>query len=182
MVPESGLQPDFDCASYPKTPARPSAAGESAFLTRRVSDAILGEWSPVVTLQLEFTLLDARFALALLPPRSALPAWARGPFVAILQSAEGISTICEESAVPAGVQAQTGLRCLEIAGAFDVESAGVMSAAVQPLAAAGISVFVYSTWQTDYIFFQHSDLERAIAALSEAGHMIHSPRGISEPR
>jgi len=128
---------------------------------------------------LEFAPIDARFALALLPRGSALPEWAAGPFVAIIKSAEGVSVICEESALPAGTNARIGFCCLEIAGTFDIESVGVVYAAVQPLAAAGISVFVYSTWQTDYIFFQNSDLERAFSALKQAGHTIHAPRGVS---
>lgn len=128
-----------------------------------------------MTLPLQFAHVDASFALALLPPGSPFPEWAAGPFVAIIRSTEGISVICEESAVPAGTKARTGFHCLEIAGTFDIESVGVVSAAVAPLAAAGISVFVYSTWQTDYIFFQRGDLEHAIAALRQAGHTIQSP-------
>jgi hypothetical protein len=128
-----------------------------------------------MTLQLEFTPLDAAFALALLPPGASHPAWESGAFMAVIQSAEGISVMCEESAVPLGTKARTGFRCLEIAGSFEIESIGVVAAAVQPLAAAGISVFVFSTWQTDYLFVQHGDLDRAIAALTQAGHKVHSP-------
>ena len=139
----------------------------------------LANGSPAVSLRLEFALIDGRFALALLPRGSGFPEWAAGPFVAIIKSAEGISVICEESALPAGTNARTGFNCLEIAGPFDIESVGVVSAAVQPLAAAGISVFVYSTWQTDYLFFQNSDLQRAIGALKQAGHTIHAPQGVT---
>jgi hypothetical protein len=127
-------------------------------------------------LRLNFTLLDSTFALVLLPAGSLLPSWPAGPFVAVIQSAEGTSVVCEESGVPLGTKARNGFRCLEIAGPFDIESVGVVAAAVEPLAAAGISVFVYSTWQTDYIVFQHSDLDHAIAALTRAGHKVHSHR------
>jgi hypothetical protein len=130
---------------------------------------------------LKFAHIDARFALSLLPRGSALPQWAAGPFVALIQSAEGISVICEESAVPAGTVSRAGFHCLEISEVFDLESVGVVHAAVQPLAAAGISVFVYSTWQTDYIFFQHSELDRAIAALQQSGHTIQALDGASGP-
>jgi hypothetical protein len=133
-----------------------------------------------MTLRLEFAHLGPSFALALLPLGSPLPAWAAsGPFVAVIQSAEGLSVICEERAVPAGTKARYGFHCLEIAGSFDIESVGVVSAAVQPLAAAGISVFVYSTWQTDYIFLPHSSLERAVTALRQAGHTVPTPEPLS---
>lgn len=128
-----------------------------------------------MTLRLEFAHVDGRFALAHLPPGSPRPDWPSGRFVAVIQSAEGISVICAESAVPAGTKMQAGFHCLEIAGTFEIESVGVVAAAVQPLAAAGISVFVYSTWRTDYLFVQQSDLERAVAALVRAGHQIHGP-------
>ena len=90
--------------------------------------------------------------------------------------------ICEESAVPAGTVSRAGFHCLEIAEVFDLESVGVVHAAVQPLAAAGISVFVHSTWQTDlYLFSSTSELDRAIAALQQAGHTIRALDGASGP-
>jgi uncharacterized protein len=127
-----------------------------------------------MTPQLSFSLLDGRFALAQLPPGSSRPDWARGQFAAIIESAEGTSVVCAETAVPAGVKMRGGFRCIEIDGSFDLESVGVVAAAVQPLAAAGISVFAYSTWRTDYLLIQEYDFPKASMALKDAGHSFSS--------
>jgi len=123
-----------------------------------------------MALRLSFGIFVGRYALVQLPPGSPRPAWARGQFTAVIDSAEGTSVVCPEDAVPAGLRMQGGFCCLEIAGSFELESAGVVAAAVGPLAAAGISVFVYSTWQTDYLLVQEYDIPQATLALKEAGH------------
>lgn len=123
-----------------------------------------------MTLKLSLTVLDGRYALVQLPPGSPRPSWARGAFTAVIESSEGISVVSPEAVVPAGAKMRGGFRCLEIAGSFELESVGVVSAAVGPLAAAGISVFVYSTWQTDYLLVQEYDCPHAALALKEAGH------------
>jgi uncharacterized protein len=125
-----------------------------------------------MALKLSFTVLDGRYALVQLPPGSPRPAWARGAFTAVIESTEGVSVVAPEAVVPAGARMQGGFRCLEIAGSFELESVGVVSAAVGPLAAVGISVFVYSTWQTDYLFIQEYDFLQATQALKEAGHAV----------
>jgi uncharacterized protein len=125
-----------------------------------------------MALRLEFILLGGRFALTQLPPGSALPTWPRGHFVAVLQSKEGISIVSDQTAVPSGFKTRQGFRCLEIEGTFDLESVGVVAAAAQPLSAAGVSLFAYSTWETDYILVPEGDLDRATTALTEAGHKV----------
>ena len=125
-----------------------------------------------MTRKLDITVVDGRYALSQLPPSDPIPSWVRGQFAAMIFSKDGISVVCEESDVPAGVKTQAGFRCLEVGGLFDLASVGVIAALVQPLAAAGISLFAYSTWQTDYILVQEEDLHVATVALAEAGHLV----------
>lgn len=49
---------------------------------------------------------------------------------------------------------------------------GVVASLVTPLAEAGVSVFVLSTFDTDYLLVKEADLEPALAALRAAGHVI----------
>lgn len=128
----------------------------------------------MTALQLEFALLDRRYALTQLPPRSLQPTWAYGQFVAIINSTQGVTVVCEQHAVPEGLTSRTGFRCLEIVGAFDLTSVGIVAAASGSLASAGVSLFAYSTWQTDYILVHEDDLDTAIAALTAAGHKVHN--------
>jgi uncharacterized protein len=121
---------------------------------------------------LEVRLLEGRFALARLQGGSAMPNQPHKLFAAIIHSDEGTSMVCPESAVPAGAESRGGFRCFEVVGAFDLESVGVVAAIAQPLAEAGVSLFAYSTWQTDYVLVHQTDLDTALAALRKAGHRV----------
>ena len=125
-----------------------------------------------MALHLEIRLLDGRFALALLPRGSAIPEPATPPFTAVVHSAEGISVVCREGAVAGAAKSRNGFRCFEVAGQFDLEAVGVVAAVARPLAEASVSLFVYSTWQTDYVLVQENDLDIALAALRQAGHRV----------
>jgi hypothetical protein len=121
---------------------------------------------------LEIRLLDEQFALARLPHGSAIQEPLRGSFAATIHSVEGISMVCLESAIPAGARYRGGFRCFEVTGAFDLEAVGVVASIAQPLAEAGVSLFAYSTWQTDYILVHGTDIDRAMVALTKGGHRI----------
>ena len=121
---------------------------------------------------LQLAISTKRYALTRLSLGTTDPDWVRGDFAAVVRSREGITVVCEEAFVPEGVETCHGYRCIEITGSFEITSVGVLAAVVQPLAEGGISLFAYSTWETDYIFVQQSNLERGLALLSAAGHAI----------
>jgi hypothetical protein len=117
-----------------------------------------------VTLQL--TLLAERFAVCRLPPGEAIPQWATGgPFLSISRTSDELSIVCLETSAPHDVQAERGWRCLKVEGPIPFEVTGVAAALTAPLAAAGISLFLVSTYDTDYLLVKEPLLERAIAAL-----------------
>lgn len=122
-----------------------------------------------------FTLLvhDAALAIARLGPREAIPAWAwAGAFSAIVRTPSELSVVCPSSAVPVGVTVEGPWRALEVAGPLSFALTGVIHALSAPLAAAGISLFVVSTFDTDYLLVRASDVEAACAALYGAGHTV----------
>jgi hypothetical protein len=47
-----------------------------------------------------------------------------------------------------------------------------MAALSGELAAAGVSLFALSTYDTDHLLVKDENLERAVRALSEAGHEV----------
>lgn len=123
--------------------------------------------------KLSFSILDGRFALSRLPAESAEPHWAKGPFAAVIRSREGLTVVSPEGVVPqGGAETKPGFRCLEIGGAHALDAVGVVAAASAPLASAGISLFLFSTWETDYILIEETELDRARTALRLAGHSI----------
>jgi hypothetical protein len=61
-----------------------------------------------------------------------------------------------------------------VAGTLDFSAVGVLAGLVGPLAAAGVSVFVVSTFDTDYLLVQDGDLDRAVLALRQHGHTVNA--------
>ena len=127
----------------------------------------------MVTARLRFTLLPEEFAVCRLDPAAVVPPWAgAGPFCSITRTADELSVVCPESAVPGGVQAARGWRCLKLEGPFDFSVTGLVAAFSTALARAGISLMVICTYDTDYLLVRGPDLERAIASLERDGFRI----------
>jgi len=122
----------------------------------------------------ELTLLTERFAISRLAADSPIPDWAtRGPFFSVTRTGDELSVVTEISQVPVGVHSQPGWRVLKVHGPFVLSEVGVLSALAAPLAAAKISLFAVSTFDTDYLLVAAEALSAAISALTRAGHTIH---------
>ncbi len=116
------------------------------------------------------TLLPSRFAVCRLDAAAELPDWPRGELVSVTRSREELSVVCEERGVPPGVRAETGWRALKVAGPLQFGATGVLSSLAGPLAAAKVSLFAVSTFDTDYLLVKEARLGEAVAALEAAGH------------
>jgi uncharacterized protein len=122
---------------------------------------------------LSFTLLPAPVAVCRLASGAVVPDWAlTGPFVSITRTADELSVICPEPAVPEGVVSAAGWRCLKLEGPFDFSVTGLVSSFSGLLAGAGISLMVVCTYDTDYLLVRSHDLDRAIATLEAGGYRI----------
>ena len=117
--------------------------------------------------------VPGRYAVCWLDPGAEFPAWAAGPFLSITRTTDELSVVCPEDAVPPGPRAERGWRCLRVAGTLDFTLVGVLAALVGPLADAGVSVFVVSTFDTDYLLFKDETFGRAVDVLRNAGHTVH---------
>src|SRR5262245_55974633 len=107
--------------------------------------------------------LDGTFAVCHLARDAPLPAWlADGPFVSLTRTADELSLVCRQEAVPEGVRCERGWRCLRVAGTLDFSFVGVLASLLGPLADAGVSVFVVSTFDTDYLLVKQADFQRAV--------------------
>jgi uncharacterized protein len=123
--------------------------------------------------RLELSLLPGRFAVSKLAPDAHLPAWAaRGSFYSATRTGDELSIIVEEAHVPPGTQSQSGWRVLRVHGPFVLSEVGVLASLTMPLADARVSVFVVSTFDTDYLLVTEEQLASAIVALGLAGHSI----------
>jgi len=125
------------------------------------------------TRRLTLELVVGRYAVCRLGPSEPPPAWARGgPFVSITRTDAELSVVCPQEAVPTAVLAEPGWRCLRVAGPLGFGMTGILASLSGPLASSGVSIFVVSTYDTDYLMVQERDLDRAVDALTRAGHSV----------
>jgi hypothetical protein len=130
--------------------------------------------SPTMTTEpQQLVILPETLAVCRLAVCSPIPPWATaGRFFSITRTPEELSIVTRQDLVPVGINCEPDWRCLRVAGTLPFTAVGILAGATSPLAAAGISVFVVSTFDTDYLFVKAADLNRACAALSGHGHMI----------
>lgn len=125
---------------------------------------------------LALALLPQTLAVCRLGPDAPLLPWATGGDLwSVTRTPEELSLVCAASAVPEGVACEPGWRALKVAGPLDFALVGILLAVAAPLAAAGVSIFAVSTYDTDYVLVRGAQLERAVAALRAAGHTVAAP-------
>ncbi len=71
-----------------------------------------------------------------------------------------------------GIQSSRGWRCLRVEGPLDFALVGMLASLASPLAAAGISIFAVSTYDTDYLLVREGDVPAALQALHGTGHIV----------
>lgn len=91
------------------------------------------------------------------------------------RTADELSVVCAGANVPAAVQAERDWCVLKVRGPLDFAQTGVLARLAAPLAAAGVPIFVLSTFDTDYLLVRAARLVDALAALRDAGHEVETP-------
>lgn len=59
---------------------------------------------------------------------------------------------------------------IQIVGELDFSLVGILTQLANPLAENSISIFVVSTYNTDFLLIKNRDKEKAITVLKKAGH------------
>lgn len=127
---------------------------------------------------LVLTLLHGLWAVCRLHPESAVSAWAEGgAFFSATRTADELSIVCEEAAVPEGVKSEKGWALLKLQGPIPFETPGILASLTSPLAEAGISLFAISTFDTDYLLVKADRFSDAAAALKKAGFEVRGKPG-----
>lgn len=95
-----------------------------------------------------------------------------GEWRSLTWTTDELSVVCSAAQVPADVQSEHDWRCFQVVGPLDFGLTGVLLAIAAPLAAAKISIFAISTYDTDYVLVKQADLDAAVAALRRADHQV----------
>ncbi|TDJ56536.1 MAG: ACT domain-containing protein [Planctomycetota bacterium] len=113
--------------------------------------------------------IPGRFAVCRLGADEAVPDWALASgssgLVSVTRTDRELSIVASEERVPASTRAERGWVALRVGGTLDFGLVGVLSRLTGALAAAGVSVFAVSTYDTDILLVKAKDSQRALEAL-----------------
>lgn len=125
-----------------------------------------------IDVNFSLSLLPANVAICRLEPDAPIPNWAKGVFVSITRTTDELSIVCDQEEVPEAVKAERGWNCFRVGGKLDFSMVGVIAVLTTALAEADISVFVVSSFDTDFVIVREADVETAADVLRQARHEV----------
>jgi hypothetical protein len=122
---------------------------------------------------LSLVILPQRLAICRLSPDETIPTFLfHSQFYSITRTSDELSIVLPEEIVPSNWKAETGWHCLKVIGPLDFDLTGSLASLAIPLSEAGISVFVISTYDTDYLLVREDNLKKATQILLKSGHVL----------
>lgn len=94
------------------------------------------------------------------------------PFLVVIQVNGHRTLVLPEEHLPEGVKAEGPFVALAFEGPLPLTMIGVLGRVGSILAEAGVSIFAYSAFETDYILVRETYLKLARTALEEAGYQV----------
>lgn len=121
----------------------------------------------------ELVSLNERFSIIQLPANyeGPLPV-PMGKFFSITHTDEEISIVTTTTADLSSEKRSDGWRGFKVNGHLDFTMVGLLYKISKPLKENDISIFVVSTYNTDYIFVKSPDHEKAWLTLASAGFSV----------
>ena len=124
--------------------------------------------------QKELIVLQERIAVCRLPADAAIPDQAsEASLWAAIRTKEELTLVLPETHVQPGWRTEASWRGLKVAGHLPFDTFGVIAGMSVPLAEARISIFIVSTFDTDYLLVREADLEEACDTLAGRGYKVH---------
>lgn len=92
-------------------------------------------------------------------------------FLFLSKTDKEISLVCETSKTPKNIiKKEEGFNALRINGQLDFSLIGIIADISNILSKNNISVFVISTYDTDYILVKKENIDKAIISLKNCGY------------
>src|SRR4051812_12449007 len=96
-------------------------------------------------------IIEGTFSVCKLNAGNSIPDWVfSSSFYSISRSSEELSIVCEQKSIPKEIKAEKGWSLIKVQGPLDFGLTGILASLANPLAAAGVSIFAISTFDTDY--------------------------------
>lgn len=123
--------------------------------------------------QLTLRLLSELFAVSRMKIDDALPKWAvDAPWFSITKTDDELSIVSHEAAVPEHIKSEKGWRMFKVLGPLDFSMVGVLARLSNTMKKSGISIFVVSTYDTDYLMVKETEVMKAKNAFEGNGLVI----------
>lgn len=124
---------------------------------------------PKQTLQV----LPIQFVIHSLPSNALIPQEVfSAPIYFIGKTQEELSLVVPDTINIDSDDSDRDWRALEVLGPLNLSMVGIMAKIGSVLAAAKISIFVVSTFETDFFLVKQQDLNNATIALSKDGYKV----------
>ncbi len=125
--------------------------------------------------KLTLAILDGEYAIHRLSPEQGIPSsLLKGDFFSITKTDEELSIVCDARLPIASEKSEPGWACIKVLGPLDFALTGILAKISSVLAAAEISVFALSTYDTDYILVKSNTLLATKNALQKAGYVFEN--------
>lgn len=95
------------------------------------------------------------------------PAGSSSDFWSVTRTDDEVSVVCPADIGVDSEESSPDWRCIRVAGTLDLNLVGILHELTKPLKEAGISMFVISTFDTDYFLVPSHSFEKAMLALSD---------------
>ena len=119
------------------------------------------------------SVLEPTFAIHSLSEEHSIPSSVlSSDFYFIGKTHDELSLVVKQDIHIEAIESDFDWRVLEVLGPLNLSMVGIMAEIGAVLAAAKISIFVVSTFETDYFLVKSNTLSKAVAALQKARYDV----------
>ncbi|ENZ01854.1 ACT domain-containing protein [Clostridium thermobutyricum] len=123
--------------------------------------------------KLSLTLLKEKYCVCRLNKDDEIPSWVlKGEFYSITRTEDELSIVCVQDNLKSKIKCEKNWKILKIDGPLDFSLIGILSKISVLMAENEISIFVVSTYDTDYILIKEKNLEKAIDILKNDNYKV----------
>ena len=116
-------------------------------------------------------LLEKTYSICKLSPNKEIPN-IPSDFLSITRTKDELSIVLEAGLEPIDSKVEKSWKVIQVIGPLDFSLTGVLSSIANPLSEANISIFVISTFDTDFILIKKEKINEAIDVLRNSGFSV----------
>ena len=125
--------------------------------------------------KLKLSVLEGLYTVHRFPSNHKIPEQiCKSEFYSISKSEDELSIVCNSCILLDSEKSETDWSCIKVLGPLDFSCTGILADISAVLAKVEISIFVVSTFDTDYILIKSENLTLAGKALLSSGYSFTS--------